>query len=191
MKKPLIIVLFLVSVVLLGKGGWIYAKAELAQFLIADAWAQQHGGAGHSRPWPWADTWPVARLQVPELGVDQFVLEGASGRVLAFGPGHVSGTVFPGKAGNSVISGHRDTHFRWLKDLQSGDRILLEGFDGKRVSYRVRSARVVSEQDTWILGDQQETLLRLVTCYPFDAVMPGGAQRYVVTATSESSSVAF
>ena len=191
MKKLLFTALLLISGVLLGKGVWIHAKAELAQYLIAHAWKRQSSGAEHPRPWSWADTWPVARLQMPELGVDQFVLEGASGRVLAFGPGHVSGTAMPGGRGNAVISGHRDTHFRWLKELQTGDHIRLERNDGKAISYVVRNSQIVSQKDTWILEDGQDSLLRLVTCYPFDALVPGGSQRYVVTAIVEPSGVVF
>ena len=49
------------------------------------------------------------------------VLAGASGRTLAFGPGHVDGTPLPGEHGNAVVSGHRDTHFAFLRDLRCGD----------------------------------------------------------------------
>ncbi len=191
MKKMLLAFLMLASVSALGKGAWIHAKAMLAQYLIADAWAEQRQGASRAKPWSWADTWPVARLQVPELGVDQFVLEGASGRILAFGPGHVSGTATPGSEGNTVISGHRDTHFRWLQHLQNGDHITLTLPDGARASYVVQSRRVVSQQDTWILQEQDVPLLRLLTCYPFDGVVPGGSRRYVVTAELEPPGIAF
>ncbi|MBT8063350.1 MAG: class GN sortase, partial [Gammaproteobacteria bacterium] len=65
---------------------WIPAKAELAQWLMARAWQRSLEGSTDVRPWPWADTRPVAVLEAPRLGIRQFVLEGASGRNLAFGP---------------------------------------------------------------------------------------------------------
>ena len=101
-----------------GSAGYIHAKAWLAQVLLARAWTATLAGEARVRPWPWADTWPIARLQVPALGVDRIVLAGASGRTLAFGPGHLAGTPLPGEKGTSVLAGHRDTHFAWIGDLR-------------------------------------------------------------------------
>jgi len=166
----------------LGQAGWIEAKAWLAQWLIEDAWARAAQGEVHPRPWSWADTWPVARLQVPRLAVSRMVLAGASGRVMAFGPGHLDGTPLPGDAGNSVVSGHRDTHFRFLRELRTGDRVEVTRPDGSRKEYRVTETRVVDQSDTAILRDTDESRLTLITCWPFDALTPGGPMRYVVRA---------
>src|SRR5256884_6616698 len=54
----------------LGRGAWIQAKAWLAQSLIAHAWARTLSGERQAKPWPWADTWPVARLTVPRERAD-------------------------------------------------------------------------------------------------------------------------
>jgi len=174
MRKWLLSGLLLASTLVFGKGLWIHAKAELAQYLIADAWAQRLAGVDKPRPWPWADTWPVARLQVPRRGVDQYVLAGATGRTLAFGPGLVPGTALPGAAGNSVVSGHRDTHFRWLRRLRPGDELLVRDANGHPWQYRVRHLEVVDQADTRILRPDGSNSLHLVTCYPFDALVPGG-----------------
>jgi len=176
----IIIVLFLGSWQI-AEGGYIKAKAWLAQYLLQSAWETTQAGGARVRPWPWADTWPVARLQVPRLGVDQVVLSGASGRTLAFGPGHMAGTAAPGMAGNSVLSGHRDTHFRFLRDLQPGDRIELIPASGARLMYVVVSAEVHDQGDLWLL-DQGQSLLTLITCFPFDALLPGGTGRFVIRA---------
>src|SRR6476620_7642942 len=106
-----------------GHGAWIHAKAQLAQYLLQRAWTRTLEGERDARPWPWADTWPVARLRVPAHGVDLIVLDGVSGRTLAFAPGHASGSPVPGEMGTSVISGHRDTHFRFLGALKPDDEI--------------------------------------------------------------------
>ena len=167
---------------LLGHGLYIPAKALLAQHLLHAAWQRTLQGEQHARPWGWADTWPVARLRHPRLGVDQVVLAGASGRVLAFGPGHVSGTDIPGSMGNVVLSGHRDTHFRWLRDLQDGDELDLQLPDGRTLHFAVLRRTVHHERDTHLLQPGTFSGLRLVTCYPFDAIDPGGTQRLVVDA---------
>ena len=163
-------------------GAYIPAKAWVAQVLLDVAWDRRLGGAADSRPWSWADTMPLARLRQPRLGIDQIVLEGASGRVLAFGPGHIPGSAPPGEAGNVVISGHRDTHFRWLAQVQSGDELMLQTDDGRNLLYRVAQTSVHHESDIGLLDPLEGDQLRLLTCYPFDAVAAGTSQRYVVTA---------
>ncbi len=165
-----------------GRAAWIEAKAHLAQQLVRRAWHETLAGASDTRPWPWADTQPVARLMVPGRGVELFVLAGASGRTLAFGPGHVSGTPLPGEPGNSVVSGHRDTHFAFLRRLRDGDEVVVERRDGRRQRYAVNGTRIVDHRETWVASDAGDTRLTLVTCYPFDALRPGGPLRYVVTA---------
>lgn len=166
----------------IGGGLWIYAKAVLAQVLIKQAWASRLAGDGSDRPWPWADTAPVARLVVPAQGIDQIVLAGASGRTLAFGPGHMDGTAAPGDAGLSVITGHRDTHFRFLESLAPGDELLVTDTHGVRHRYRVSGDHIVDSATTGLSLSGSSAQVALVTCYPFDAIRPGGPLRYVVFA---------
>lgn len=171
----------------LAQGLYIPSKAVVAQQLLQLAWERTQMGARGARPWPWADTHPVARLNVPELGIDQIVLEGASGRTLAFGPGLLPGSVAPGNAGHIVISGHRDTHFRFLAELASGARIYLYGADGVRHAYRVDDTDIVDVRQYRGLEECDGRCLTLVTCYPFDAVVPGGPLRYLVFAREENT----
>lgn len=165
-----------------GRGVWIQAKASLAQVLLAQAWSRTLAGAARVKPWPWADTWPVARLSVPRLGVECYVLEGADGSALAFGPGHASGTALPGSSGNSVIGGHRDTHLAFLKNVKPGDVLLVERPDGAQVSYRATSAEILDRKDVWVMEQAGPARLTLITCYPFEALRAGGPQRYVLLA---------
>lgn len=166
----------------MARGAYIHSKANLAQVLIRRAWSKASNKGGAPKPWPWADTTPVARLGAPAQRVELVVLEGASGRTLAFGPGHVTGTAMPGEHGNVVIGGHRDTHFRFLENLKRGDLLLLEDRDRELVDYAVMDAAVVDRARADLLGDFGDDRLTLITCYPFDAIRPGGPERYVVTA---------
>lgn len=170
-----------------GQGIYIYAKAQLAQQLILDSWQQSIIQHQPIKPWSWADTWPVARLMVPRLDIDQIVLAGDNGRTLAFGPGHRFGTVLPGEAGNSLISAHRDTHFDFLKDLHPGEEVLVQTQNGEIYVYLVNSTEVIQES-TPLYSVSGYRQLTLVTCYPFDAVVPGGPLRYAVFATEKRSS---
>ena len=180
--KSLALALLLIGALQFGHGAWIQAKAWLAQELIAHAWSRTLKGETQVKPWPWADTWPVARLSAPGLGVDRYVLAGANGSAIAFGPGHLSGTPVPGASGNSVIGGHRDTHLAFLKNVKPGDELLVERADGTRIAYQVRDALVLDKRDVWVAKQEGPNRLTLVTCFPFDALRAGGLQRYVVFA---------
>ena len=91
---------------------WIPVKAELAQHLLERAWLRTLEGEPDAKPWPWADTRAVAILEVPRLGLREIVLEGSSGRNLAFGPTLVN-TGGLDDSSDRVLSGHRDTHFNF------------------------------------------------------------------------------
>lgn len=166
----------------LGQGAYIPAKAWVAQELMLRAWDRAGTGAKRPAPWPWADTWPIARLLAKAGDIDMIVLAGGSGRTLAFGPGHLSASSLPGSQGNSVIAGHRDTHFRFLKDLALGERLYFETPDGNAHVYEVIDLDVVDSRRSSLLLDSDEPMLSLITCYPFDAEETGGPMRYVVTA---------
>ncbi len=186
-----------IGVVSVLEGAWIEVKAYAAQALIEAAWERNRLGAASARPWPWADTTPVARFTVLERaprsvklpardavprGESLIVLEGTSGRNLAFGPAHDAASVLPGERGNSVIEAHRDTHFRILETLRRGDRLRIERADGRVTLFAVTDLRVVDSRYTRIALDAEAPRLTLVTCYPFDAIRPGGPLRFVVTA---------
>ena len=67
------------------------------------------------------------------------------------GPGHLAGSALPGGRGNCIIAGHRDTHFRVLKNIRKGDDIVLETRNGQFL-YRVKSA---TESHERVVGEEQ------------------------------------
>lgn len=172
----------LVTAALFSLGGvihaaWIPAKAVLAQWLIEKSWQEVREG-GDGRPWPWADTRPAAILEVPARDVRLFVLEGHSGRNLAFGPVFADGTL---QGRDRVISGHRDTHFRFLESLAPGDRFLLQKMYEKQW-YEVNETAIIDSRLQELVIEPGVDRVSLVTCYPFDSPRAGGPLRYVVTA---------
>lgn len=158
--------------------GLLHAKAILAQWLIERSW-QQSSYPGQQKPWPWADSWPVAKLGIGHHGF--YVLAGAHGTSLAFGPGLISGTSAPGQPGATVIAGHRDTHFSILGQVEIDDVIRLENHKGE-FEYQVEELRVVDVRTEPGLRYEQEgtSLLALVTCYPLDSVKPGPLRLVVI-----------
>lgn len=174
-----------IGIALTAIGVWIPVKAMLAQLLIENAWQHRAPTGDAPRPWPWADTRPIAALRFDRLRRRLIVLAGDSGRVLAFGPGHRSGTAPPGTAGNSVISAHRDTHFSVLARLDIGDAITLETATGAELRYRVRERMIVDQAAPGITEDYGRAELTLVTCWPVDSIVPGGRERLVLIAEAE------
>lgn len=165
---------------------YLRAKAELAGILIRRAWDQSLQTGTPHKPWPWADTYPVARLQIPRLGYDEIVLDGATPRTLAFGPARLySGANF-GEPGNLVLAGHRTSWFRPLESIEPGDSIQVAWFDQRRAQlrervYNVSMIRVVDPQDVSLLAPTEDDALTLITCYPFGHG-PRSPQRFIVRA---------
>ena len=169
-------------------GSFIYAKAYLAKYLISDAWGQTLTGKRQVKPWPWADTWPVARLNVPGKSIHVFILSGANGASLPFGPGHITGTSLPGEPGESIIAAHRDTHFDFLEDISIGERFQVQTKKGSITKYKVIDISIADSRNQTLQTKPDSGYLSLITCYPFDAINPGGPLRYVVTAKKQTES---
>lgn len=167
-----------------GQAATIRAKAILAPILIERAWTESQVHKIRVKPWPWADTWPVARLTVPTLDIEQFVLAGTSGAALPFGPGHMTGTSLPGEPGTIVIAGHRDTHFRFTGDLPIGTKIVVESMDGRRRFYRVADKSIVDTRGRDLKLDRERDMLLLITCEPTASFTARGPFRLVVSATA-------
>jgi sortase A len=123
---------------------------------------------------------PLGRLEVPRLGLDVMVAEGIRSSDLRRGAGHLPGTPLPGDTGNVALAGHRDRHFRPLKDIAPGDEILLTTPQGT-FRYRVEWTQVVEPTAVEVLDPTDRPSLTLVTCYPFYFV--GNApDRFIVRA---------
>ena len=169
------------SLYLFGQSVWIFAKAQLAQVLLERAFSQSIVSGEPVRAWSWADTWPVARLEISRIRASAIVLHGGSGEALAFGPALLDETAAIGERGTAVVSAHRDTHFSFLKDVMVGDLISITRDDGLVFTYRVIGTSIVDWNKSGIDRHADGFNLVLATCYPFDAITRG-SQRYLVHA---------
>ncbi len=170
-----------VGLLLIAAGLREVIESRMGQTEVADAWeqlseapeqpAEKQTGPAHG---------PIARLSIPRLHTDLSVVSGTGKSDLRKGPGHLRGTAFPGAFGNSVIAGHRDTHFRVLKDIRVGDRIIIQTSQG-HFAYDVKRTLVVPATDRAVLLSTSEPTLTLVTCFPFYYVGPA-PKRYIVQA---------
>ena len=193
-QRFLVVGLFLIGATFLGKGLYMQAKAHFAQYLIEQAWTKTLADGQSHKPWSWADTYPVAKLSIyreqaaansdieAELNDSLYVLAGASGRNLAFGPSLVLSSAPAGQKGNTVIAGHRDTHFAILNGMAVGRRLSLQTLKGNNIIYEVVATQVVHETETQFMAPSDDNRLTLITCYPFDALQGGAELRFVVQA---------
>jgi sortase A len=146
---------------------------------------------GRVRAWRTALTQPapppLAILRIPKLRIEVAVLPGTDDFVLNRAVGHIEDTALPGSNGNSAIAGHRDSFFRGLKDIASGDAIELETLEGRQL-YHVERIWIVDPHDVSVLDPTPVRSLTLVTCYPFYFI--GSApQRFIVRAVSADAGI--
>lgn len=186
--KRLLKVLFIVGLTLSCIGllriGYYHVKAEVAQIFIESAWDKSQNDKFHQpvKPWSWADTWPVLKLEVPSIHLSTLVLKDASGQSLAFAAGIMSPDIFPGDFGNSFIAAHRDTQFKNIDRLNKQDEIQITNYRGEKISFYVDQIMVVDSRVEQPITDTGDRRLTLVTCYPFEASEANTPFRYLVSA---------
>lgn len=162
-------------------------------FVLADAWIfQRQESRGLERQLhnekparairlpPAATGGMIGRLEIPRLRLSVIVMEGDGQRILRRAAGHVPGTSLPGESGNVGITGHRDTFFRPLRNIQRNDLITFTTLQGE-YRYRVVSTRVVTPDNVAVLDPTGSETLTLITCHPFYFVGPA-PNRFIVRA---------
>ena len=185
--------LMVLGTIIGSNGLYLGGKAFVAQVLLDRAWTTTLKTGQTTPPWAWMDAFPIAKIEVPATNDSAVVLDTISGQALAFGPAHLSTTPLPGEMGISVIAAHKNTHFSFLKDLVSGDQILVQRADGQTYTFIMTGADIVHKDDSGIPEVQNTgkmAQIALVTCYPFNAVSFGGPLRYVVYGTLSTSNFA-
>jgi sortase A len=173
--------LMLAGIGLLTYVGSQYWSMHQAQQQLAAQWDRQQRGTilttTASQPQPAIDPL-LTRMQIPKINFEAMVVEGDSQKQLLLGPGHIARTPLPGEAGNSVITGHRDTFFRHIFELSKGDEIVVQR-NGQTYRYSVTGKKIVKPEDVSVLAPTSEAELTLITCYPTYYIGPA-PERLVV-----------
>lgn len=121
----------------------------------------------------------VGRIEVRRLRLDAVAREGVDTRTLRGAVGHVPGSALPGQPGNAAFAAHRDSFFRPLQGVRTGDEVTIT-VPGGAYRYLVTGIRIVNPSDVSVLRPTVDSTLTLVTCYPFDFV--GSApKRFIVS----------
>ncbi len=158
----------MVGACLLGYVGSQYWYTHHTQQLLEAEWERQGAAASASGISP---AQALTRISIPKISLDAIVVEGATSRQLSEGPGHLTQTAFPGDAGNAVITGHRDTFFRRIFELDQGDEINIQR-DGRLFRYQVTGKKIVRPDDVSVLNPTSDAQLTLITCYPMHYIGP-------------------
>jgi sortase A len=123
------------------------------------------------------ETFEVARIEIPKIGLSRPMYEGIRLSTLDRGPGHWPGTAMPGEPGNVVVAGHRVSHnadFRHLDRLDAGDEVIMSTLAGRFV-YRVVSVVIVGPDALWIVDQTPARTATLFACHP-----PGSVRERIV-----------
>ena len=122
----------------------------------------------------------IAKIDIPTIGVSEYVVEGTDTESLRKGPGHYPETPLPGDPGTAAIAGHRTTYgapFRKIDQLKHGQRVIIDMPDARLV-YRVERTKIVDDQDLSVLDRVDHQRLVLSACHP----LYSAAQRVIVFA---------
>ncbi len=175
---PIVVMMWQIT---LGNGTSV--TALFAHNLLHMAWLRTKASGQPVKPWPWANTWPIARISAPDLDIEEIILTQAGEGLSVFALGHSTNTVFPGEVGNSVLNiYHRDTFVGFLKKLRKGDELVLESLGSGRWHYHVSGIYIVDKRNThWIAPNFKQRRLTLIGCYSCNI---NKGLRYVVTAVA-------
>ncbi|RDU36964.1 class D sortase [Neobacillus piezotolerans] len=108
----------------------------------------------------------IGDLKFPSVGLDVPVVQGTHDNELKKGAGHLAGSALPGQGGNVVLSGHRDTVFRKLKDLKVGEEVIFTTPYGDFI-YETTDFKITHADDMTVAVPTDFETLTLTTCYPF------------------------
>ena len=184
-RKLIVSALVIVGGVMSIQASWLPTKAWVSQQLIHNSWQQSitaHERLVVVKPWPWADTYPIAELIFQRLDKSIVVLNGGDPTTLAFSAGAVAPFNQPKATNPFVVAGHRDSHFAFLEDIAMKDVISLVDGQGKTQLYQVKNIDIVDATTGQLPLIADEQTLVLITCYPFNQLGNDSNERYVITA---------
>ena len=124
----------------------------------------------------------VALLIIPKIEQKYSVHWGTDEQVLKKGVGMFVSplTTAPDGGGHTVISGHRDTVFYRMDEIEEKDLLLLE-HENYVYTYRVEKIWITNENDRSVIVKKDRPMLTITTCYPFNYV-GNATKRYIIQA---------
>lgn len=159
--------LWVIGFLILGYSGMAYVNASLEQYRgkqELDRLVHEKATAQAKVQTPYGGL--VGKMEIPRLHLSAVVFEGTDDPILSQGVGHLTGSALPGQNGNVVLAGHRDSFFRALRNIRTGDMVEVTTEHGTR-RYAVKSTEIIEPTQVSVLEPTRTPTLTLVTCYPF------------------------
>ena len=181
MKSLIKTLLFVTGSLLCLHASWLPIKGWLSEQLISYSWHQTIDSKQKIKPWPWADTYPIAELSFERLNKHVVVLNGGDPTTLAFSVGAIAPFNQASSTQPFVVAGHRDSHFSFLDEVVMNDVISLADKHGQSQLYQVEAINIVDASTGALPILADESPLILITCYPFTHTSNSN-ERYVITA---------
>jgi sortase A len=170
------------AIYFLASAFYIPFKSAIKQTLLENAWQRTLADKEAVKAWPWATSCPVARIKIPELGVDQIILEEQQVNGLLYTSGRQLKTFYDTPTESMQINLFEGGHFNFLDSLQLGQHIFVQEETGEVKHYRVEDIEIVDAGNLGIQAPVTGSWLTLVTNYPFDVALRNRSLRYVVFA---------
>lgn len=160
----------------LGVAALLYVAVAVGQTMMASAAPLKP--VDTRRPFVAGES--LGQIRIERLGLKAAISEGERAAVLRRGVGHLPDSAWIGQGGNVALAGHRDTVFRSLRKIRTGDVIEIATAD-RSVRYRVDKTSVVQPDDLSVLKSSGRSTLTLITCYPF-SFFGSAPDRFIVRA---------
>jgi sortase A len=122
----------------------------------------------------------IGELSISKIDAAYPIYEGTEESELDLGVGHYINSVLPGENDNCVLSGHRNTVFERLDEVEEGDSLIVTTSVGT-FEYVVQKIRIVDKDDRTVIVPKPTATLTVSTCYPFVYAGPA-PQRYILVA---------
>jgi len=176
-----------VGLALIGYVASQYWRMYYGQRHLQGEWQKQMATAATPGLPPLSEAEMLTRVSIPRINLDAIVVEGATPKQLAIGPAHIAETAYPGDTGNAVITGHRDTFFRHIYELEKGDAVFVHR-NGEVFKYEVTGKKIVKPEDVSVLKPTTDPQLTLITCYPTYYIGPAPDRLVVFSRLVDHSS---
>lgn len=123
----------------------------------------------------------VGILVIPKIQQKYQIFWGTDEKVLKKGVGMFdSKRTTPPGGKHTVLSGHRDTVFVLLGELEVDDSLMVE-YNSQTYHYIIQKIWITNKEDRSVIVDKEDPILTLTTCYPFSYI--GNApDRYIIQA---------
>jgi len=164
----------------IAKASLMSIKAFIGQHYLEVAWQESLSTNKLSKPWRSADFYMIGELKVPRLNISRVILNSVSGEAMAWGIGRVNNIKSKSSSGPVILAGHRDSHMKFMYELNVGEKIELIMSDGLIKTYIISKTGIINKPELEISESiNKKNSLILTTCWPLKSSQQG-RQRYII-----------